>query len=250
MANLLEERIETAPLATRPKSKDVRRFSTMLISEHWLVMIIFVGLVVTGIPQRFPESSIAQFMVRNMGGIDITRWIHRIMGFMFAGLAVWHLTHVLYGILFRRRTPYMIPTSKDFRDVVTTLRYYLRLSEEYPRFDRYDFRQKFEYFGMLMGGMVMISTGFFLFAPVFFTKFLPAFLIPIAKTIHGYEAMLALSIILLWHTYGAHMNPDVFPFDSSIFTGKISRERMHHEHPMELERIEMAEEIKDEEIRV
>jgi formate dehydrogenase subunit gamma len=212
-------------------------------------MIIFVALVVTGVPQRFPESGIAQFMIRTMGGIDITRWIHRIFGFTFATLAVWHLTRALYGVLFRRRTPYMIPTSKDFRDAIATLRYYLRLSEEYPKFDRYDFRQKFEYLGMLMGGLVMIATGFLLFAPVFFTKFLPAFLIPVAKTIHGYEAMLALSVILIWHTYGAHMNPDVFPFDSSIFTGKISRARMHHEHPLELERIEMAEDIKDEEIQ-
>jgi hypothetical protein len=35
----------------------------------------------------------------------------------------------------------------------------------------------------------------------------------------------------------------VFPFDTTIFTGRISLERMHHEHPRELERImEGAEE--------
>jgi hypothetical protein len=35
--------------------------------------------------------------------------------------------------------------------------------------------------------------------------------------------------------------PDVFPFDTTIFTGKISEERMKHEHPLEYERL-MAEE--------
>jgi hypothetical protein len=37
------------------------------------------------------------------------------------------------------------------------------------------------------------------------------------------------------------LNPDVFPFDTSIFTGRISRHRMEHEHPLELERAESPE---------
>jgi len=49
--------------------------------------------------------------------------------------------------------------------------------------------------------------------------------------------LLAFLIILIWHMYGAHLNPEVFPFDSSIFTGKISVERLRHEHPLEWERL-------------
>jgi len=226
------------------------RFNRMLIGEHWAVMMLFTLLVITGIPQRYAEASWAQWIVHYLGGIDIARGMHRIAGILFAALAVWHLGRVIYGVLFKRRTPHMIPTSKDFRDAISTLRYYLRLSEEHPKFDRYDFRQKFEYFGLIMGGMVMIITGFLLYAPLFFTKFLPAFLIPVAKMAHGYEAMLALSVILIWHLYGAHLSPDVFPMDKSIFTGKISRERMEKEHPLELERIEYAESVKEGEVAV
>jgi formate dehydrogenase subunit gamma len=35
----------------------------------------------------------------------------------------------------------------------------------------------------------------------------------------------------------------VFPFDKSIFTGKISLDRMKHEHPLELARLEESGEI-------
>jgi hypothetical protein len=49
---------------------------------------------------------------------------------------------------------------------------------------------------------------------------------------------MAFLVVIVWHIYNAHLNPDVFPFDWSIFTGKISRHRMIEEHPLELARIE------------
>ena len=51
------------------------------------------------------------------------------------------------------------------------------------------------------------------------------------------EVPLALLIVLVWHMYGAHLNPDVFPFDTSIFTGRISKERLKHEHRLEYEEL-------------
>jgi hypothetical protein len=55
---------------------------------------------------------------------------------------------------------------------------------------------------------------------------------------HSNEGLMAFFVITIWHVFNAHLNPDVFPFDASMFTGKISRERMLHEHPLELARIE------------
>jgi hypothetical protein len=44
----------------------------------------------------------------------------------------------------------------------------------------------------------------------------------------------------VWHIYNAHLNPDVFPFDRSIFTGEISEHRLQHEHALEYERLQRA----------
>jgi formate dehydrogenase subunit gamma len=209
------------------------RFSPLQRVEHLLVMVFFVVLVITGLPQEFFDSPWSVWIITRLGGIDITRLIHRTFGILFAALVVWHLSRVTVFVLLRKVRPSIIPTFRDFNDAVQMLRYYLGLSEEHPRFGRYDFRQKFEYWGLVLGGIMMIISGFVLYFPIFFTKFLPGVIIPVAEIVHGYEAMLAFLVIIIWHMYGAHFNPDVFPFDPSIFTGKISRERMEKDHPLE-----------------
>ncbi|MGE5445920.1 MAG: formate dehydrogenase subunit gamma [Ignavibacteriales bacterium] len=213
------------------------RFSPLQRIEHLSVMIFFLVLVITGLPQEFFENPWAAWIIVRLGGIDTTRFIHRIFGILFAALAVWHLGRVTLLVILIKARPSMIPTFKDFSDAVGILKYYLGLSKEQPKFDRYDYRQKFEYWGLMIGGIIMIVTGFILYLPVFFTKLLPGVIIPVAKFVHGYEALLAFLVIIIWHMYGAHFNPGAFPFDSSIFTGKISRERMEKEHSQELARL-------------
>jgi cytochrome b subunit of formate dehydrogenase len=214
-----------------------RRFNKLHIAEHLCVMSLFTLLVITGLPQRFNDIALSEWIVGLLGGIDMTRWIHRVTGLLFSLFACWHLGRIVLLLIRKKIEPVIVPTLRDFKDAIVTLRYYLGVSEEQARFGRYDFRQKFEYFGMLVGSLVMIGTGLLLMFPVFFTNFLPGVLIPVAKTMHGYESLLALLVIVIWHMYGAHFSPEVFPGDTAIFTGKISRERMERDHPLEYERI-------------
>jgi formate dehydrogenase subunit gamma len=64
--------------------------------------------------------------------------------------------------------------------------------------------------------------------------------IPAAKMAQSSEGLLAFLVVITWHVFNAHLSPDVFPFDSSIFTGKVSAERMETEHPLEYERMQEA----------
>lgn len=103
-------------------------------------------------------------------------------------------------------------------------------------FDRYDYRQKFEYWGVVLGALIMIITGLILWFPTYFTYVLPGELVPAAKEAHGGEALLAFLVIVVWHLYSVHLSPVQFPGDSSIFTGRVSTEKMLHEHPLEYAR--------------
>jgi hypothetical protein len=48
-------------------------------------------------------------------------------------------------------------------------------------------------------------------------------------------------VVLLWHFYDVILSPAVLPLDTAMITGKISRERLAHEHPREYERLVLRE---------
>ena len=213
------------------------RFSRRQRAEHSLVMSLFIILAVTGFPQKFSDAGWARHLLALMGGVEIARGVHRFAGIAFALLAVIHIGTAVVLVLTGKSRPSMIPGRKDFVDAIATLRYYLGASEEQARFDRFDYRQKFEYWGLVMGGLLMVATGLVLYFPLLVTRFLPGVLIPVAKVAHSNEGLMAFLVVITWHIYNAHLNPDVFPFDFTIFTGKISRHRMETEHPIELARL-------------
>ncbi len=213
------------------------RFSRAQRIEHVLVMVLFLVLCVTGFPQKFFTHGWAQALVHGLGGIHRTRLIHHLAGYVLAFVTVIHFASALRVMLDRSRPFSMMPTRKDFEDVFRQLRHYLGTDRQ-PLFDRYSYKEKFEYWGLVMGNVIMISTGFVLAFPLTVTAILPGVLIPAAKMAHSNEGLMALLVITFWHMFNVHLNPEAFPVDKVIFTGKMSRERYEHEHPLELARLE------------
>jgi formate dehydrogenase subunit gamma len=227
----------TPPTQAKKDTADVVRFGGRNRIEHLLVMLVFFALALTGFPQKFHDGAIAKAIVGGLGGIAQVRYFHRFAGVLFAGLTLSHLVTVLVAVISGRSSLAMVPSAKDFRDAVTTIRYYMRLSDVRAQFDRFDYKEKFEYWGLVFGGLVMISTGFLLLFPIAATHFLPGQVIPAAKVAHSNEGLMAFLVVIIWHIYNVHLAPEIFPFNKTIFTGKISRARMRHEHPLEYARM-------------
>jgi len=215
-----------------------KRFTTSRIIEHWVQLMTFSALVITGLSQRFHTLDISWWFIRHAGGIDNVRLIHRYTGILFTSVIAAHVAVAVFGLVIRRWQPSMVITKNDVLNAVHNIRYYLG-NEQYPAAgERYSYTQKFEYWGILTGGLLMIVTGAVLWKPLFITRFMTGEIIPAAKVLHSNEALVVLIIISVWHIYNAIFSPEVFPLNMSIFTGSISRERMIHEHILELARIE------------
>lgn len=220
-------------MSEQPRQEYVR-FSRTDRIEHFLLMTSFTVLVITGLPQRYVSASWAEFLIGLMGGIETVRIIHRLAAIVLILESILHIITVSYKLFVRRVSPSMLPTLQDFVDFLDALRYNLGLARRRPQYDRYNFEEKIEYWAVIWGTAVMIITGFMLWNPITTTKFLPGSWIPAAKAAHGGEALLAFLAIIVWHVYNVHIKT----FNRSMFTGKLSREEMLHEHPKELERIE------------
>jgi cytochrome b subunit of formate dehydrogenase len=218
----------------------ITRFSPWQRFQHWAVLVLFALLCITGLSQRYLDVAGPAWGLTLMGGVDGARWIHRVSGLAFTALLLAHFAVEFAALLRGRGSLSMVPHRRDFTDAVQTLRYYMGLRDRPPRFDRYDYKQKFEYWGMALGSVVVVATGLVLLYPVAVTQWLPGSVVPVALVAHGYEGVLAFLTIITWHIFNACFTPDVFPMDTSIFTGRISEERMRHEHPLELERIDGA----------
>lgn len=215
----------------------IRRFSNYRIVEHQLNMTVFAILIITGLSQKFHDYALSQWIIINLGGVDAVRLIHRYSGVFFAVFTIVHISVASAGVIFRKWPASMVINKKDFTDAIENIRYYFGTTDQPARCDRYDYKQKFEYWGVVVGGLLMIVTGLILWFPITVVKYLPGELVPAAKAAHTNEALLAFLVIVVWHLYNAIFSPEVFPLDTSIFTGKISVERMKHEHPLEYERL-------------
>ena len=227
--------------AVKERASYLVRFTAAQRVEHFITMIDFVGLVATGLPQKFYTARWAQWFITLMGGIDTVRWMHRFFGVVLIVAVIWHGIGALRAILSRKVGFTMAVNKRDFSDAVQTLRYYLGLEDHPAAFDRYDYKQKWEYWSLMIGNVIMILSGLTLMYPAVVARFGPGEIIPAAKVAHSNEGLMAFLVITIWHVFNAHLHPDVFPFDASIFTGSISRERMAHEHPRELARLEGRE---------
>ena len=102
-----------------------------------------------------------------------------------------------------------------------------------PEYGRWTYWEKFDYFAVFWGIVVIGSTGLSLWFPVFFTRFLPGSFINVATIIHSDEALLATGFIFTVHFFNTHLRPEKFPMDTTIFTGHMPVAELKRDKPRE-----------------
>ena len=202
--------------------------------QHWILLVCFTVLVLTGFALIYPLSTVADWV----GVTDpIRRTVHRIAGVALIVTGIYHVVYVFFDRTGRRMRQALLPEPKDIRDLWVTLRYHLGLSRQKPEFGRFSYGEKFEYWALVWGTIIMACTGLMAWFQVLVTRRLPGWWIDVALTIHLYEAILATLAILIWHFYQVIFDPDVYPMNWSWWNGRMSLEHYKDEHPLDAEPI-------------
>ena len=230
----------TDPMPTTPETqpiKEVVRFTLAQRVEHAVMLTSFTLLGVTGLPQKYAESPISQWTINAFGGIEAIRTVHHYSAIVLMLVSIFHIIAVLYRVWVMHSPLSMMPVIEDFKHLFDDLRYYLGMRKHKAYYGRYTYAEKVEYLAVVWGTIVMAITGFMMWNPIATARLLPGEFIPASKAAHGGEAVLAVLAILLWHFYHVHLRH----FNKSMFTGKLTREEMEHEHPAELAMIETGQ---------
>jgi formate dehydrogenase subunit gamma len=242
VANNPEQAVENvaAPIElVVEKTRQIKRFEIQQILQHATLMVSFTLLVITGLPMKFNEWAISGWWVSLWGGISVVRNVHHVAAYVMVALCFYHLGYIFYSTIIGKK-PFptaIIPSYKDFINFYHEILFFFGLRREPPEFDRFNWREKFDYWAIFWGIPVMAGSGFIMLFPVFATKFMPGWVVPVALTAHSHEALLALGWIFVVHIFFNHFSPGVFPLNKSIFTGRVPEERYKREHPLEWERI-------------
>lgn len=215
------------------KPKTYERFPLARRIEHWVLVLTFVILAATGLPQKYPNSPISIFIVRALGGVENLYDIHHFMSVIVMLAVIYHLLTIAYHVFVLRSKWSMMLSLQDLKDAFQVLLYNLRISKTPPKMGRYSFDEKFEYWAFVWGYSVMGVTGFIMWNPITATKYLPGEFVPAAKAAHGGEAVLAVLAILIWHMYHVGVRRSA----KLMVTGLQTEEEMKHEHPLELDAI-------------
>jgi cytochrome b subunit of formate dehydrogenase len=220
--------------------KTVERFDIHQRIQHWFMLGGVILLALTGWPLRgagAPEAieSSRKFLAL-FGGAHGAALAHRIGAVMIIISSVYHLVYL--GTLAKKRIlPLsMVPMPKDALDIRDNLMFMLGLSKKRPKFERYNYLEKFDYWAVFWGIVMMVGTGFIYWYPAWFSSFLPTQVIAAAQIVHGEEATLATLFLFVVHFYNVHLKPSIFPMNWAWLNGRTTIEYMKDEHPLEYEK--------------
>ncbi|MBI3994563.1 MAG: hypothetical protein HY349_01170 [Nitrospirae bacterium] len=219
-----------------------RRFTVGQRLLHGILIVGFLGVVVTGLPLMYNDSEWAVRLAHAMGGFGVMGILHRIFAIVLTILFFYHLIQILYwvvilkdwGVLWGPNS--LLPQPRDVVDIVKSFLWFFGLGPR-PKFGRFTYWEKFDYLAVFWGMPVIGITGYILWFDDFMGRFIPGWWFNVALLIHGEEALLATAFIFTIHYFNTHLRPEKFPMDLVIFTGRVSEADLREERPEEFKRL-------------
>jgi len=224
-----------------------RRFDNFAIAIHFVMMISFMLLVLTGLPLKFSHADWAKGLVGVFGGVSNAGLIHRICAIITFGYFAAILVNVVYFVFFRKGVKggalrrlfgpdSLAPRWQDVKDIIGMVKWFFGKGPR-PRFDRWTYWEKFDFMAVFWGMFAIGLSGLMLWFPDFFSIFLPGWIFNVALIVHSDEALLASGFIFTVHFFNTHFRPEKFPIDVGIFTGRFPKVEFIDDRPGHYDRL-------------
>jgi formate dehydrogenase gamma subunit len=208
----------------------VVRFDRIQIAQHITLALAFILLVLTGFALRYPEALWVKWTGLGLLSEPARSVTHRIAGLSLILFSIVHLVYVIRSRRGREEFRAMAPNFQDLKDFIDNMSFHTWRTKRRPRFGRYDYTQKAEYWALVWGTGLMAITGLVLWFPVIATALAPTWIVSISETIHFYEAWLAMLAIIVWHFFFVIFHPEVYPMSWIWLTGRMPEHELQSVH--------------------
>ena len=167
----------------------VKKYLRMTLNErfqHLNLFINFTILVITGFALKYPEAFWVSPITDVPLGMTFRGFLHRLCGVATLTLGGYHLLYCAFTERGRGIIKDMIPGLKDAKDIWETLKnnFFINRPAKEIKMGRFNFREKFEYLGLIWGTIVMTVTGFILWFKTEWLMYFPMWSYDVARAIH------------------------------------------------------------------
>lgn len=236
----------------KPEELHYVRFTVLNRTLHITMMLSFIVLALTGLSLKFSYAAWSVKLSHLLGGFETAGIMHRIAAsvmFLTFGAHLWDVMRIKRlerwtwrDLLFGPNS--MMFTLQDVREAFATIKWFVGAGPR-PRYGRWTYWEKFDYFAVFWGMFAIGLTGLMLWFPIFFTRLLPGSILNVATIVHSDEALLAVGFIFTIHFFNTHLRPEKFPMDTTVFSGQMSLAELKRDKPREYEQMVASGELKE-----
>jgi cytochrome b subunit of formate dehydrogenase len=211
----------------------IKRFTAAQRLFHLLLMLSFVSQATTGLSMMYIEIDWGRSLAAFFGGYIFMLYLFII-----------HAIYMLIKIDWQRfpKSVYgpdsLLPRWEDFGQALQHVGWLLGLRKA-PRFDRWGYWEKFDYWAVFWGITILGGTGLILYNPMASSHYMPGWVLNVLLWVHRIEAILAMAHVFIIHFFIGHLRRHNFPMDLVMFDGSVDLEKVRHERPAWVERLEL-----------
>lgn len=204
----------------------VRRFTGVDRLTHLFLIVTFMILAFTGVARVLMDTDWGRQLIWLMGGYEQVMTLHIASGWAMTIGFVAHILLVLARVDWKHplRSLFgpdsLVPKWRDFKEFGQRFLWFLGLAKA-PRFERWTYLEKFDYWAVFWGVPLLFFTGLMLQYPIESSQLLPGWTLNVALVLHRAEAVLAVTYIVIIHLVFGHFRRSTFPLNEAMFSGSV-----------------------------
>lgn len=213
-------------MSGRTNEPTVERMSLWQRVEHGMLALCVILLVATGLALFYKSAA----LIGLMGGFDGAKLLHKAAAVGLVASGLLHLLGLLLSASHKADFRGLAPRGGDLADALSGVRYELSGGKgTAPSYGRFTPLQKLQYWGIVLGCLVMAATGSVLWAHQLGAG-VSLELFNLMSVVHSNQAQLIFVALLLWHLYDVHIGNGNFPMNPAWLTGRMRESVYRRQH--------------------